>query len=252
MENLKENLQELKSIDKKIARLDAKIKELIETDRNIFSQNNYTEFLAQVEKNENEIKALKSKIETLGTQKSIIKNNIHYLFKIDLQEIETEVINELKTKRIGDKTKEKLENKIKDYFKTNYGVNVGGYILNDGFAGVGKIAYKLTLYFLSKEGYKDYSLGYNEEFEKTYELVTAQNNVDAEEEAVRYNHKIDNYVEIAETLKLAKQLQKEHKKAKAEIEKLRQKQKEIYHNFRDNLQGFLYHNLDIETDLHIY
>lgn len=252
MENLKENLQELKSIDKKIARLDAKIKELIETDRNIFRQNNYTEFLAQVEKNENEIKALKSKIETLGTQKSIIKNNIHYLFKIDLQGIETDIINELKTKRIGDKTKEKLENKIKDFFKDNYGVNVGGYILNDGFAGVGKTAYKLTLYFLTKEGYKDYSLGYNEEFEKTYELVTAENNLDAEEEAFRYNHKIDNYVEIAETLKLAKQLQKEHKKAKAEIEKLRQKQKEIYHNFRDNLQGFTYYNLNIETDLHIY
>lgn len=251
MENLKENLQELKSIDKKIARLDAKIEELRKTDRNIFSQNNYTEFLEQVEKNENEIKALKSKIETLATQKSIIKNNIHYLFKIDLQGIEKEIINELKTKRIGDKTKEKLENKIKDYFKDNYGVNVGGYILNDGFAGVGKTAYKLTLYFLTKEGYKDYSLNYSEEFEKTYEIIT-ENNLDAEAEAVRYNYKIDNYVEIAETLKLAKQLQKEHKKAKAEIEKLRQQQREIYHNFKDKLNGFTYEKLDLDSNISIY
>ena len=231
-------VKELKNVEKKIRVLDGKIEELTTINRAVFQGNDWKNNLELVEENEKKIKAVKQKIELLGTQKSVIKNNIHYTLRQYFEELKAELINDFKTKTVVTKTKEKLENKIKDFYKTK-GVNIGCYITSETFLGTE--TFKITIYFLNDKGYKDYSLGYNEEFEASIELP---------EEKVRYNHNIENYVE--NTLERAKQLRKEYYKTTKKIEALRQKQKELYHNFRDNLQGFEYYNLEIETDLRIY
>ena len=241
MENLKENKIKIKELKKDNYNLREKIKELEEKTVYLYN-NNYDEFL----KNDEMIKKLKSKIELNNLKIAILKNNIHYLFKNDFAPLEEKMLNYWETKKIGEKTKEKIENEIKEYFKNNYDVNVGNYISikNDYYSK----SFEIGLYFLNDNNFRDYTLEYNEEFTinlskskyNNYELVKC------------YTNNIIEYIELKDLNNKAKELLKEYNKTKEKIEKLRLQQKELYHNFVDYIRGFVYNELDIKTDLHIY
>lgn len=241
MENLKENREKIQEIKKDNYNLREKIKELDEKTAFLYN-NNYDEFL----KNDETIKKYKKKIELNNLKIAILKNNIHYLFKNDFAPLEEKMLNYWETKKIGEKTKEKIENEIKDFFKNNYNVNVGNYISikNDYYCQ----EFEIVLYFLNDNNFKDFTLEYNEEFTinlskskyNNYELVKC------------YTNNIIEYIELKDLNNKAKELLKEYNKTKEKIEKLRLQQKELYHNFVDYIHGFVYNELDIKTNLRIY
>lgn len=241
MENLKENREKIQEIKKDNYNLREKIKELDEKTAFLYN-NNYDEFL----KNDETIKKYKKKIELNNLKIAILKNNIHYLFKNDFAPLEEKMLNYWETKKIGEKTKEKIENEIKDFFKNNYNVNVGNYISikNDYCCQ----EFEIVLYFLNDNNFKDFTLEYNEKFTinlskskyNNYELVKC------------YTNNIIEYIELKDLNNKAKELLKEYNKTKEKIEKLRLQQKELYHNFVDYIHGFVYNELDIKTNLRIY
>lgn len=241
MENLKENRNKIQEIKKDNYNLREKIKELDEKTAYLYN-NNYDEFL----KNDETIKKYKKKIELNNLKIAILKNNIHYLFKNDFAPLEEKMLNYWETKKIGEKTKEKIENEIKDFFKNNYNVNVGNYISikNDYYSQ----EFEIVLYFLNDNGFKDFTLEYNEEFK----IILSKSKYNGYELVKSYYSNIVEYIEIKDLNNKAKELFKEYNKTKEKIEKLRLQQKELYHNFVDYIHGFVYNELDIKTELRIY
>ena len=241
MENLKENREKIKEFKKDNYNLKEKIKELDEKTAYLYN-NNYDEFL----KNNETIKKYKKKIELNNLKISILKNNIHYLFKNDFTPLEEKIIYYWENKNIGEKTKQKIEDEIQDFFINNYNVNVGNYISikNDYYSK----SFEIVLYFLNDNNYKDFTLDYNEEFKIEYSK-SQYNNFEL---VKSYYNNIIEYVELKDLNNKAKELFKEYNKTKEKIEKLRLQQKELYHNFADYVHGFVYNELDIKTDLHIY
>lgn len=241
MENLKENKNKIQEIKKDNYNLREKIKEL--TDKTTYLYHNDYE---QFKNNDELIKKLNKKIELNNLKIAILKNNIHYLFKNDFAPLEEKMLNYWETKKIGEKTKEKIENEIKEYFKDNYNVNVGNYISikNDYYSQ----EFEIVLYFLNDNNFKDYTLEYNEEFK----IILSKSKYNNYELVKCYYNNIIEYIELKDLNTKAKELFKEYNKTKEKIEKLRLQQKELYHNFTDYLQGFVYNELDIKTELRIY
>ena len=241
MENLKENIKELEKIKKenyKIKENNNKL-ELIKVE---LYHNNYEEFT----KNDNIIKNNKKKIEINNLKIAILKNNIHYLFRNDFEGIKAKILDYYENKNIGEKTKNKIEEEIKKYFKDNYNVNICCYI------GIEKDDYKyemkIEFAFLSDEGYRSYTLEYNEEYKIIFEKRKYNN---YELKIYNYNNIVE-YVTIKDLNKKAKELFKEYTKTIEKIEKLKLQQKELYHNFTDYIYGFVYNNLTIDTKISIY
>lgn len=241
MENLKENIKEIEKIQKEIYKLKENNNKLEDVKIELY-HNNYDEFI----KNDNIIKNNKKKIELNKLKIAILKNNIHYLFKNDFEGIKAKILDYYENKNIGEKTKKKIEEEIKKYFKDNYNVNICCYI------EIIKNDYQYTMSiefaFLSDEGYRSHILEYNEEFKITFEKRKYNN---YELKIYNYNN-ICEYVEIKDLNKKAKEILKEYEKTQEKIEKLRIQQKELYHNLTDYLHGFVYNNLTIDTKISIY
>ena len=102
--------------------------------------------------------------------------------------------------------------------------------------------------FLTKENYRNYILGYNEEYKTVFEKRKYNN---YELKIYNYNNIVE-YVEIKDLNKKAKEIFREYEKTVEKIEKLRLQQKELYHNFADYIHGFIYNDLKIDTNLSIY
>ena len=192
------------------------------------------------------IKKCNEKLELNNLKIAILKNNIHYLFRNDFAPLEEKILNYWETKKIGEKTKEKIENEIKEYFQNNYNVNVSNYISikNDYYSQ----EFEIVLYFLNDNNFKDFTLEYNEEFK----IILSKSKYNNYELVKSYYSNIVEYVEIKDLNIKSKELFKEYNKTKEKIEKLRLQQKELYHNFVDYIHGFVYNELDIKTDLRIY
>lgn len=206
--------------------------------------NNYEEFC----KNEKTIKQNKEKMELNKLKIAILKNNLHYLLQLDFKGIENKIITYYEKGKIGEKTKEKIANEIQEYFLQKYDVKIGCYCVIDSGYNNSSYELKIVLYFLNNEGFKDYTLNYNEEFEVFFEKYNFNN----WEIKISYNRNIIEYISLSELNKKARELKKEYEKTKKKIEELRNKQKELYHNFTDYLHGFVYNELPIETKISIY
>lgn len=242
MENLKENKIKIEELKRDNYNLKEKIKRLDEKTAYLYN-NNYDEFL----KNDETIKKYKKKIELNNLKIAILKNNIHYLFKNDFAPLEEKILNYWENKKIGEKTKEKIENEIKDFFKNNYDVNIGDYINVKNSSYYSK-SFEVVLYFLNDNNYRDFILEYNEDFKIEYSK-SQHNNFEL---VKSYYNNIIEYVELKDLNNKAKELFKEYNKTKEKIEKLKLQQKELYHNFADYIHGFVHNELDIKTDLYIY
>lgn len=241
MENLKENKIKIEELKRDNYNTKEKIKELDEKRPNLYN-NNYEEFT----KNEILIKKYQNKIELNKIKIAVLKNNIHFLFKNDFASLEEKMVYYWENRNIGEKTKQKIENEIKEYFKDNYNVNIGNYISvkNNHYSR----EFEITLYFLNNDNFRDYTLEYNEEFKIIFSKSQYNNN----ELVKSYYSNIVEYVELKDLNNRAKELLKEYNKTKEKIEKLKMQQKELYHNFTDFLQGFVYNELDIDTTIRIY
>jgi hypothetical protein len=241
MENLKENKNKIEEIKKDNYNIKKKREELDNQARFLYN-NNYEKFC----ENDKKIKDCNKKLELNNLKIAILKNNIHYLFRNDFAALEERMIDYWENKKIGEKTKEKIENEIKDFFRNNYDVNIRGYvsIRNDYYAQ----EFKVTLYFLDENNCKDYTLNYNEEFE----IVLSKSSYNNYELVKNYYSNIVEYIELKDIEQKAKELLKDYNKTKEKIEKLRLQQKELYHNFSDYVHGFVYNELDIKTDIRIY
>lgn len=237
---LKKNIEKIQELKRKNYELKEKNKNLNEKTR-ILYHNNYDEFL----KNDQIIKNNKKQIEINNIKIAIAKNNIHFLLRNFMEILKNDIIPIYEKQKIGDKTKEKIINNIKTYFLEKCGVNVGGYITIETGWNNSRYEMKITLYFLQKEGYKDFTLEYNEEFNAVFTKEEENTNI-------TYYRNIVEFVEINEIDQKAKKLYKEHKKAIEKINKLKDQQKILYHEFTDYLQGFLYNELEIETKINIY
>ena len=241
MENLKENKNKIQQIKKENYNIRQERQKLDEQASFLYN-NNYDEFL----ENDKKIKKCNEKLELNNLKIAILKNNIHYLFKNDFAPLEEKMLNYWETKKIGEKTKEKIENEIKLFFQNNYNVNVGNYISvkNNYYSQ----EFEIVLYFLNDNNFKDFTLEYNEEFK----IILSKSKYNNYELVKGYYNNIVEYVELKDLNKKAKELLKEYNKTKEKIEKLRLQQKELYHNFTDYIHGFVYNELDIKTDLRIY
>lgn len=238
MENLKENLLKLKDLNKQLLELATETKDL---ERNT----DWTKLTEEaIVSKDNEIKRNKNHSEILQVEKAIIKNNLVYLLAKDFGGIRSKIQNYFLTKRIGEKTKEKIENEIKEYYKENYQVNIGCWLRESTW--LSKHTFELHFYFLNEEGFKDYTLEYNEELE----ISTVIEN--GEIIRTEYYRDIKDYVELSETRTEAMELLNQYEAAKTQIEQLRQQQREIYHNFKDQLNGFTYEKLDLDSNISIY
>lgn len=241
MENLKENLAELIKLTKANSKLEEANKTMI------FDYDRKNKTMEELLAEDKIVKENKKKIELNDVKRAIIKNNIHYLFKADFEELKAEMIDFYENKKIGDKTKEKMQNIIKEYFKTNFDVNVACYIsFVSNYSG--PMGLKFSFDFLTDDGYKSFILEYHESFEITFE----KKNFNNYELMISYQQDIDEYIELANLNKKAKELLKEMANTQAKIEKLRLQQKELYHNFNDNIKGFVYNKLALKSDLSIY
>ena len=237
---LEKNIKKINELKKENYKLKEKNNDLVTTGHSLY-RSNYDEFL----KIENEIKKNKNKIELNNLKMAILKNNLHFLLRFSFECIKEEIIEHYEKRKIGEKTKEKIMNNIKKFFFDNFNVNIGGYIsIETGYYN-SYYDMKITLYFLNAEGHKDFTLQYNEEF--TINFTTKDNKTE-----IYYYNTISEYIEIEDLNKKAGDLMKEYHKTKNKIEKMRLQQKEIYHNFKDYLQAFVYNELEIETTLRIY
>lgn len=241
MENLKENLKKIYDLKKENKKIEEDIK-LLENNSIEIYHKGHDEFI----QHNNIINNNKMKINLNNLKISILKNNIHYLFKMDLEGIKPKLLDYYENKKIGEKTKEKIKNEIEEYFKNNYNIKIGCYlqIESDSFSYIMKI----SLDFLNDDGYKDFTFGYDEQFE----IEFAKHSYNNFETSINYHNNINEYIEIKDINKEANKLLKDYNKTVEKIEKLRLQQKELYHSFVDNLHGFVYNNLKIKTDLRIY
>ena len=241
MENLKENLAELIKLTKANSKLEEANKTMI------FDYDRKNKTMEELLAEDKIVKENKKKIELNDVKRAIIKNNIHYLFKVDFEELKAEMIDFYENKKIGDKTKEKMQNIIKKYFKTNFDVNVACYIsFVSNYSGPAGVNFSFD--FLTDDGYKSFILEYHEGFDITFE----KKNFNNYELTISYQQDIDEYIELANLNKKAKELLKEMANTQAKIEKLRLQQQKLYHNFNDNIHGFVYNKLALKSDLSIY
>lgn len=241
MENLKENIEKMKEFKKDIYKVEKQIDLLVDKSTELYHKN-YEEY----QKNDNKIKQLKKKIKLNNIKIAIIKNNLHYLLKMDFEGIKEKMLDYYENKQIGEKTKEKMRNEIKEYFKNNFNVNIACYIYIEKTG----YSYKLNFSFgfLDSDGYNDYTFKYGEDFKITFEKRKYNNY----ELVICCYYNINDYIELKDLSKKASELFKEYNKTKEKIEKLHLQQKELYHNFSDFLNGSLYDELKIKTDLRIY
>ena len=97
-ENFNKNIKELKEIKKKIEK---------------------------IEKQENKQKKIEAKKQVLEIQEKIILNNLYNLINYSFKKIiYNDIFYTYTSKNIGEKTKEKIQNEIKDYYKNNYNIDV--------------------------------------------------------------------------------------------------------------------------------
>ena len=247
MENLKENIKEIERVQKENTKISEEIKAIESKMLESYRTHTEQEILKNNERSE-KTKQLREKIEINQLKIAILKNNLHYLLKMDFEnsDIKQKMIDIYETKAIGEKTREKMQNDMKDFYKNNYDVKISCYISFDNFLENKAMSFNIA--FLNDEGYRSFILEYNEEFKITFEKRKYN---DFNLEILYYNNIVE-YVEIKDLNKKAKELYKEYKKTVEKIEKLRLQQKELYHNFIDFIHGFVYNQLDIKTNLHIY
>lgn len=247
MENLKENVQKIEELKKKNYQIKTKIDELVDISTELYHKN-YDQFKI----NDKKIKNYKKQIELNNIKIAILKNNIHYLLKMDFEGIKGKILEYFINKKIGEKTKEKIENEIKEYFNNNYNIKIACYISskNKIYYDNSILNYKITFYFLNNDNYKSYILGYNEEFSIEFDIELKEN----KENNIKtyYYNNIDEYININNLNSKATELLKEYTKTVNKIEKLRKEQQELYHNFMDYQQAFLNYYFNINTKLNIY
>lgn len=222
MENLKENVKKIEEIKKENWKLKEKNDQLNKLQTQLY-HSSYEEFC----KNDKTIKQNQEKMELNKLKIAILKNNLHYLLQLDFKGIENKILTYYEKGKIGEKTKEKIANEIKEYFLQKYDVKIGYYCVIDYGSNNSSYELKIVLYFLNSEDSRDYVLNYREEFE----ILLGKYNFNNWETSVTYDKNIIEYVKI---------------------EELRNKQKELYHNFTDYLHGFVYDELHIETKISIY
>ena len=243
MENLKENIKKIEEIKKESWKLKEKNDQLNKLARQLY-HSNYEEFC----KNDKIIKQNIERMELNKLKIAILKNNLHYLLQLNFKGIENKIISYYEKGKIGEKTKEKIANEIKEYFFQKYDIKIRCYAWIDTGYNNSKYELKITIYFIDDDGCRNYVLGYNEEFEILFSKYEFNN----WETHISYNQNIIEYISLGELNKKARELKKEHEKTKKKIEELKNKQKELYHNFTDYLHGFVYNELQIETNISIY
>ena len=247
MENLKENVEKIEKLKKENYTINKKIDSLVDVSTELYHKN-YEKF----SENEKTIKKYKKQLELNKIKESIIKNNIHYLFKMDFEGIKEKILDYFINKKIGEKTKEKIENEIKEYFKNNFDVKISCYITQKAsiYYDYTRKGFKIVFYFLNDDGYKSYILNYNEEFSIEFEIEVKEN----QENNIKtyYYNNINDYIELKDLNKQTIQLLNEYNKTIEKIEKSRKQLKEVYHNFMDYQHGFLYYQLKIDTNINIY
>lgn len=247
MENLKENVEKIEKLKKENYTINKKIDSLVDVSTELYHKN-YEKF----SENEKTIKKYNKQLELNKIKESIIKNNIHYLFKMDFEGIKEKILDYFINKKIGEKTKEKIENEIKEYFKNNFKIKIGCYIIQNEYSNYEytRKEFKIGFYFLNEDDYRDFTLGYNEEFSIEFNIEIRKN----QENIIKtyYFNNINDYIELKDLNKQAIKLLNEYNKTLEKIEKSRKQLKEVYHNFMDYQHGFLYYQFKIDTDINIY
>lgn len=129
-ENFNKNIKELKEIKKKIEKIEKQENEQKENYKNkidLFLNKNIenNDFIQQEASIRYEQKKTEAKKQVLQIQEKIILNNLYNLINYSFKKIiYNDIFYKYTSKNIGEKTKEKIQNEIKDYYKNNYNVDV--------------------------------------------------------------------------------------------------------------------------------
>lgn len=140
-ENLKENyiknIEKLNKIEKEIVKAtneeNIKKQEIEEnTDKFLNETIEKNEFLQIEAQKRLEKKKKEAKKQVLQIEKGLILNNLYNLINFDFKKIiYNDIFYKYTSKNIGDKTKEKIFNEVKDYFKNNYNIDVYFYFIRN-------------------------------------------------------------------------------------------------------------------------
>lgn len=129
-ENFNKNIKELKEIKKKIEKVEKQENEQKEEYKNkvdLFLNKNIenNDFIQQETSIRYEQKKIEAKKQVLEIQEKIILNNLYNLINYSFKKIiYNDIFYKYTSKNIGEKTKEKIQNEIKDYYKNNYNIDV--------------------------------------------------------------------------------------------------------------------------------
>lgn len=129
-ENFNKNIKELKEIKKKIEKIEKQENEQKEKYKNkidlFLNKNIGNNDFIQIEASiRYEQKKTEAKKQVLQIQEKIILNNLYNLINYSFKKIiYNDIFYKYTSKNIGEKTKKKIQNEIKDYYKNNYNIDI--------------------------------------------------------------------------------------------------------------------------------
>ena len=210
------------------------------------------EYNQQKEERENKLNEINKKIDMLTIEKNLLYNNIVYLFYKNYHNIIIETMEKYKNKNIGEKTKEKIQDELKEILKKD-GVFAGVWF---SFGQYSCDIYKLNFtIYRTQEEQNNYS--YNK-IEINYELCNYYRETEKEQFQTYYcyrnektgsiiinNNKIwENNIQynyIANTTQEAKRIIREAKKSIEKVNKLineakkeREKHNQLLNSYKIN------------------
>lgn len=199
--------KEIEEIDKKVHILWNDLKEKKFDNEEVKKQ---LELLNEEEKEKHDILSL------IEYEKSNVSNNIDLLFNEIVEKELYNILHEFDNKKIGEKTKEKIKEMLKDYINKNYGYDMYfSFYKEYDFSS----SYKVIFDFTFKDSYVSIS-----KITKSMEIETKK--------IYNYFTNLDyNYIELKDIKKYSKKMLEDRRKANEKIEKLKKEIEETRNNF---------------------
>ena len=271
--NFNNELKKYLEINKRIKRTKEDLQKTNEEQKNIYRQHDLKEL--KEEKIQNELNDYDKKIKQLEKayniekiESNLIYNNMGLIFYENYNNKIIDILKKYENKNIGDKTKEKIQEEIKEMLKQdfNFEINVYLHINKDYYSrynlGDISIYFKKKCYnndWLSdifKIEYQFCQENYNcygeqlEKIKKYYYIELEHTYNDKKRIVFIKDNEIKQDMEYIENTKeIATKIYNHSVKAKMEISKYQEKMKEIRNNLNEDLQNLSYslkHDLEID------
>lgn len=272
--NFNIELKKYLEINKRTMFTKEKYDNTIEQQKNIYRQHDLKEL--KEEKIQNELTVYDKKIKQLEKayniekiQKNLIYNNMGVIFYENYNNKIIDILKKYENKNIGDKTKEKIQEEIKDMLKQDFNFEIYVYLyINKEYSKLGSLSinFKKKCYKndwssdIFKIDYEFWQDTYNcyepdKELKKYYYIQVVHNYNDSKRIVYKKENEIKQDMEYIENTKeIATKIFNHSVKAKKEIENYTNKMKEIRNNLNEDTKDLSYsiqHELEIPYNLYL-